>query len=62
MRNQIASKYIHENFEPGDRLAVVLVQKRTGAVVQRLAPAEKIASEDFQAWLRTKAYSCGVSK
>ena len=50
--NDIASKYIRENFEPNDRLAVVLLNKRSGAVIQRLAPAEKIAAPDFQKWLR----------
>jgi hypothetical protein len=49
---EIASKYIRDNFEPGDRLAIVLLNKRTGAVMQRVAGAEKIASPDFQAWLR----------
>jgi hypothetical protein len=49
---EIASKYIRENFEPSDRLAVVLLNKRSGSVMQRVARAEKIASTDFQAWLR----------
>jgi hypothetical protein len=49
--NDIASKYIRENFEPNDRLAVVLLNKRSGAVIQRLAPAEKIAAPDCQKWL-----------
>jgi RepB DNA-primase from phage plasmid len=54
--NDIASKYIRENFEPSDRLAVVLLNKRSGAVIQRLAPAEKIAATDFQKWLRYMNY------
>ena len=54
MRDDIAAKYVRENFAPKDRLAVVLVEKRTGAVIQRLATAEKVASEDFQSWLRHK--------
>jgi hypothetical protein len=53
-RHEMASQYIRENFEPNDRLAVVLLDKRTHDVVQRIAPAEKIADEDFQAWLRYK--------
>jgi hypothetical protein len=51
---KLATAYLRGNFEPSDRLAVVLVQKRTGAVLQRLAAAEKIAARDFQAWLRHK--------
>ncbi len=48
------STFIGENFDPSDRLAVVLLNKRTQEVVQRLASAESIAAPDFQAWLRHK--------
>jgi hypothetical protein len=51
---EIAAAYLQENFEPNDRLAIVLIHKRTGAVLQRLAAAERIAASDFQAWLRHK--------
>lgn len=51
-RSEIASKYIRENFVAEDRIAVVLLNKRTGRAVQRIAAAEKIASPEFQAWLR----------
>src|SRR5260370_18867623 len=51
-RNESASKYIRENFAPEDRIAVVLLNKRTEAAVQRIATAEKIAAPEFQAWLR----------
>jgi hypothetical protein len=44
--------YILDNFRPDDRLAVVLVNKQKGDVVQRIASADKIASEEFQRWLR----------
>ena len=49
-----ASEYIRSNFEPSDRLAVVLINKRTGAVIQRLSTAAGIAKPDFQAWLKLK--------
>ena len=52
--DQIAVTYLLENFAPNDRLAVVLLDKRTGSVIQRLATAQKIAAPDFQAWLRHK--------
>lgn len=52
MRGDIAPDYIQENFEPQDRLAVVLMNKRTGVVTQRIAAAAKIANAEFQAWLR----------
>lgn len=46
-----ASRYIQDNFQPTDRLAVVLLNKRTDSVIQRLAVAENIIEHDFQAWL-----------
>jgi hypothetical protein len=49
---EIAPRYIRENFEPTDRLAIVLLNKRNGSVTQRLASAEKISAADFQDWLR----------
>jgi hypothetical protein len=47
-----ASEYIIDNFDPEDRLAVVMKFSPDGALVQRVATAERIASEKFQAWLR----------
>lgn len=52
MQKDTASRFIRDNFEPKDRLAIVIVNKRSGSVVQRLAAAEQIASPEFQAWLR----------
>ena len=52
MEKDAAPKFIRDNFEPEDRLAVVILNKRSGAVTQRLASAEQIASQEFQAWLR----------
>ena len=52
MDKQIASDYIRANFRNDDRLAVVLVHKRSGHVTQRIGSAERIASAPFQAWLR----------
>jgi hypothetical protein len=44
--------YIRENFEPTDRLAVVLINRKEGKVLQRVETAETIASAKYQAWLR----------
>src|SRR4051794_26971197 len=52
MEKQAATTYIRSNFRPDDRLAVVLIQKSTGSVVQRVSSAGQIASEEFQRWLR----------
>ncbi len=58
---RVASQYLRENFDPGDRLAVVVLDKRTNAVTQRIAKAETIAAPDFQAWLRHKnAQRCEI--
>lgn len=44
--------YIKQNYDPDDRLAVVIKNQRTGQVIQRLTSARTIASPDFQRWLR----------
>lgn len=49
-----AVEYIERNYQPSDRLAIVVRNRLTGETTQRLASAEKIASPDFQAWLRHK--------
>jgi hypothetical protein len=45
-------RYVRENFRPDDNVALVLIQKETHRVIQRVARAEKIAQPEFQAWLR----------
>ena len=47
-----ASKYIRENFEEQDRLAVVLIDRNNGSVQQRLLSAGDIIKERFQSYLR----------
>jgi hypothetical protein len=49
---EAAALYVRENFAPQDRLAVVLLNRHTNSVIQRIATAERIAAPDFQAWLR----------
>jgi hypothetical protein len=49
-----ASEYIHDNFTPSDRLAVLLRNRSTEEVIQRIASAEKIAAPDFQQWLKER--------
>jgi hypothetical protein len=50
----IARRYIQENFEPADWLAVVVRNRETGDTVQRITTAKQIASPEFQSWLRHK--------
>ena len=45
-------EYIRQNFEPTDRLAVVVINRKEGKVLQRVETAEGIASPKYQAWLR----------
>jgi len=52
MDPEIPIRYLRENFQPGDRIAVVLIQKQTHKVIQRIAGVDKIAGNEFQAWLR----------
>src|SRR5579863_4986280 len=52
MDKQAASRYIRDNFEPSDRLAVVLIHKSSGAVLQRFSTAERLATDEYQRWLR----------
>jgi len=49
-----ARRYIQENFEPDDWLAVVVRNRGTGETVQRITTAQQIASHEFQSWLRHK--------
>lgn len=52
MDKHTAREYIQANFRDDDRLAVVLIQKHTNEVEQRVATARQITSEHFQSWLR----------
>src|SRR5947208_13913179 len=45
-------EYIKDNFEPSDRLAVVIKRRHKDEIVQRLVTAEQLAGPRFQAWLR----------
>jgi hypothetical protein len=49
-----ASDYIRGNFQPPDRIAILLRSRHRGEVIQRITTAEKIASLEFQAWLGFK--------
>jgi hypothetical protein len=55
-----ASEYILQNFEPSDRIAVLLRNRRAGETIQRITTAKNAASLDFQAWLRHKNVTSDV--
>jgi RepB DNA-primase N-terminal domain len=45
------SEYILDNFKPSDRIAVLLRNRATEEVIQRIAFAKDVAAHDFQEWL-----------
>ncbi|HEV2201396.1 MAG TPA: DNA-primase RepB domain-containing protein [Bryobacteraceae bacterium] len=52
MDPEVPVRYLRENFQLGDQIAVVLIQKQTHRVIQRIATVDKIGEREFQAWLR----------
>lgn len=49
-----ASEYILDNFEPADRIAILVLNRDSADTIQRITSAQKAASPEFQAWLRHK--------
>jgi hypothetical protein len=45
-------RYITENFAQDDWLAIFVRNSETGDVVQRVSPAQRVATPDYQRWLR----------
>src|ERR1700719_1919067 len=48
------AEYIGDNFNPADRIAVLVLNRNLGETTQRITTAQKAASPEFQAWLRYK--------
>jgi hypothetical protein len=48
------SDYILDNFEPTDRIALLVLNRDFAETVQRITSADKASSPEFQAWLRYK--------
>jgi hypothetical protein len=56
-----ASEYILDNFEPADRIAILVLNRDAGDTIQRITSAQKAASPEFQSWLRYKnANGCDI--
>ena len=51
MPKDLTARYFLEEFEPEDRLAVVLINRHSESVIQRIASARQLASPDSQVWL-----------
>jgi hypothetical protein len=47
-------RYIRENFEPSDRIAVLVLNRDSGRRVQRVVEAQALAGESWQRWLRAE--------
>ena len=59
--NEVAApEYIRENFEPSDRVAILVRDSRRAETTQRITTAENAASPDFQTWLRHKNVTSDV--
>lgn len=54
MQKDVAAAFIGDNFDANDRLAVVLIDRMSGVVTQRIASARQISSPQFQAWLKAE--------
>ena len=55
-----APEYILENFEPSDRIAILVRDSKRGETIQRITTADNAATPDFQAWLRHKNVNSDV--
>ena len=49
-----APDYIRANFDPSDRLAVLVRHRQRGETLQRISTAVRIAAPQFQEWLQYK--------
>lgn len=46
--SQTASEYILDNFEPIDRIAMLVLNRDLGEVLRRITSAKKVSSPEFQ--------------
>jgi hypothetical protein len=55
-----AEEYIKDNFEPSDRIALLVLDRERRETLQRLLSAAKAGTATFQAWLRCRNQSADV--
>lgn len=48
------AEYIRANFEPSDRIAVLVRNPKRGETSQRISTTAKVADTSFQEWMRYK--------
>lgn len=47
-------EYIRENFQPSDRIAVLVLNRHSGSRTQRVVTAQALVTESWQRWLRAE--------
>jgi hypothetical protein len=50
----LTAEYIRANFQPTDRIAVLVRNRKRGETIQRISTADKVAGPSFQDWMRYK--------
>jgi hypothetical protein len=50
-----APEYVRALFEPADNAAILVRNRKSGKIIQRIARAETIASPEFQEWLAAQS-------
>jgi hypothetical protein len=48
------AEYIRANFQPSDRIAVLVRNRKRGETIQRISTVDKVAGPSFQDWMRYK--------
>jgi hypothetical protein len=48
------AEYIRANFQPSDRIAILVRNRRRGETIQRISSVDKVAGVSFQDWMRYK--------
>ena len=48
------TEYIRANFQPSDRIAVLVRNRERGEIIQRISTADRVAPPSFQDWMRYK--------
>jgi hypothetical protein len=48
------AEYIRANFQPADRIAILVRNRKRGETIQRITTVDKVAARSFQEWMRYK--------
>jgi len=53
-KHPTAEEYIRASFEPSDRIAILVRNRKRGGIIQRIASVDKVVGPSFQDWMRYK--------